>query len=171
MILFRTKIPSINLVFYGQSHLEIVLTESGKNLAEPVNALTMASSEQRHTYCSTPYHTKRPNERLAVRIKTKISIVCGPNLQAYPNYIELCHGYAVHTFPIASGVCPTMHIHFSIKLWILTSALEFIFRVRLQLTILITVSYFLFHVYCILLVNAVQLLYINTIWNIFLTQD
>ena len=50
MIQSRAKIPSIHLVFYGKSHEETDLTKCGKNLAEPVKALSMTSSEQWHTY-------------------------------------------------------------------------------------------------------------------------
>ena len=46
----RAKIPSIHLVFYGKSPVETDLTWCGKNLAEPVKALSMTSSEQWHTY-------------------------------------------------------------------------------------------------------------------------
>ena len=50
MIHFRAKISSVHLIFCGKSHVETGLTESGKNLAEPVKALAMTSSEQWHTY-------------------------------------------------------------------------------------------------------------------------
>ena len=50
MIYFRAKIPRIHLVFYEKSLIETGLTECGKNLAEPVNALTMKSSEQWQAY-------------------------------------------------------------------------------------------------------------------------
>ena len=46
----RAKIPSIHIVFYGKSHVETDLTKCGKNLAEPIKALSMTSSEQWHTY-------------------------------------------------------------------------------------------------------------------------
>ena len=49
MIHFRAKISSIHLVFYGKSHAETGLTECGKKLAEPVNALAMTSSGQWHS--------------------------------------------------------------------------------------------------------------------------
>ena len=45
MMQSRAKIPSIHLVFYGKSHVETGLTKCGKNLAEPVKALSMTSSE------------------------------------------------------------------------------------------------------------------------------
>ena len=49
MIHFRAKLSNIHLVFYEKSHVETGLTECGKKLAEPVNALAMTSSEQWHT--------------------------------------------------------------------------------------------------------------------------
>ena len=52
MIQSGAKIPSIHLVFYGKSHVETDLTKWGKNLTEPVKALSMTSSEQWHTYMS-----------------------------------------------------------------------------------------------------------------------
>ena len=50
MIQSRAKIPRFHLVFYGKSSVETDLTYCGKNLAEPVKALSMTSSEQWHTY-------------------------------------------------------------------------------------------------------------------------
>ena len=44
------SIQRIHLVFYGKSPIEAELTKYGKNLAEPVKALSMTSSEQWHTY-------------------------------------------------------------------------------------------------------------------------
>ena len=49
MIHFRAKSSIIHLVFYGKFRVEADLTECGKNLAEPVNALAVTSSEQWHT--------------------------------------------------------------------------------------------------------------------------
>ena len=113
-------------------------TSAGDKLPQQQHHPTSPLSPLHICYCLLldPLPHNGPNDRLAVRIKTKLSVVRGPNLPATPNYMELISVYAVHTFPIAHGVCPTIHIHITIKLWILTSALPFIFKVILQLTTL-----------------------------------